>query len=113
MTTDLAARVVACLGLLASGCSLALDFGPDVLLPALDAGAPASVAADADVDVGADAEDCATSACRTTSCRAPEVECGTRCVDLQEDNRNCGACGASCGPGATRCCRGVCAARCE
>jgi len=109
---------VACLGLLASGCSLALDFGPDVLLPALDAGASttllaADAGADAGIDASADAGDCSSSACRAPSCRAPEVACGTRCVDLRDDNRNCGACGTSCDPGETRCCRGVCAARCE
>ncbi len=122
MTTDRAARVVACLGLLASGCSFALDFGPEVLLPALDAGAAEASVVGASVDAGrddtgrddasADAGDCGMSSCRT-DCRASEVACGARCVNLQDDNRNCGACGVSCGPGASHCCRGVCVARCE
>ncbi len=117
MKTDHAARLVVGLGLLASGCSFALDFGPDVLLAPLDAGAPdIAVTLDADSDAGTDAEsdagDCTAGSCRT-DCRAPEVACGTRCVDLQDDNRHCGACGVTCGPGMNHCCRGVCAERCQ
>ena len=49
-----------------------------------------------------------TEDCRDRSC------CGTSCVDLQNDNRNCGACGNDCTRGTIgqSCCRGVCSSLC-
>ena len=121
------------LGLLAAAaltaCSLGLDFSPGVLLPSLDAGDGAAAdAAPADVravdapgaDVGCEractgGASCVAGQCVRSRCEEPEVDCGGMCADLQTDERHCGACGADCGSGAPRCCRGVCtdAPRCQ
>jgi hypothetical protein len=37
--------------------------------------------------------------------------CGSNCVDLMNDEKNCGACGAEC-TGGTTCCDGICRALC-
>ncbi len=58
----------------------------------VDAGVPADV----DLSCGADVPCAAGTAC-----------CGGRCVQVQTDNANCGACGTACTAGRT-CCGGAC-----
>jgi hypothetical protein len=41
------------------------------------------------------------------ACEDGLTQCGSRCVDLATDDRNCSACGATCAAGST-CCGGVC-----
>ena len=105
-----------------AGCSVALDFGPGVLLPSLDGGRAdaAEAAVDAPADLGCGdapcgceractgATVCVAGECVRPRCEAPEVECGVMCADVRADARHCGACGVTCGPGAPRCCRGAC-----
>jgi hypothetical protein len=113
-----AERVAAVLGLLALPCcTVALDFSPGALQPSLDGGGrDALPGVDAPVDahaseVGADA--CTMGSCQGMNCPSPLVACGDQCVNLLTDARHCGVCGASCGPGAPRCCNGACSARCR
>jgi hypothetical protein len=50
-----------------------------------------------------------TADCRDQTC------CGTSCVDLMNDVRNCGACGNNCSNSGTigqTCCNGVCSSFC-
>jgi hypothetical protein len=47
---------------------------------------------------------CASGICE---CISPEVECGGRCTNLENDNVNCGACDNSC-PSETTCKKGSC-----
>ncbi len=61
-----------------------------------DTDGDADTDADADADAGADAGTCEDGAL-----------CGGACVDLQTDDRHCGACGAACVGGA--CIDGACA----
>src|SRR5262249_49070153 len=47
------------------------------------------------------------------SCSGGLTACGGVCVDTKADDRNCGACGNSCGPVdgfSSRCCGGTCCA---
>ena len=46
------------------------------------------------------------------TCATPRMACGGGCVDTTSDPANCGACGASCGSGAS-CCGGSCATSCS
>lgn len=46
-------------------------------------------------------------------CAAGLARCGSSCVDLGASPQHCGACDNACGPGANRCCRGTCMARCN
>ena len=45
--------------------------------------------------------------CQPFTCPAGQTNCNGVCHDLQTDESNCGACGASCG-GVQGCCSGVC-----
>ena len=56
-----------------------------------------------------DDADCCEGACETGFCRcAPgEERCGDACVDVSSDVTSCGACGNTCGAGAT-CASGAC-----
>ncbi len=46
-------------------------------------------------------------ACGGDSCPAGQASCGGSCIDLMEDDANCGACGAAC-TGAQHCAAGAC-----
>lgn len=48
-----------------------------------------------------------TTATGGTSCTGGQTSCSGGCVSLQSDDRNCGACGTSCGTG-QRCSAGTC-----
>ncbi len=48
----------------------------------------------------------------TSRCLAGSTSCGSTCVNLQEDQLNCGACGNACGAGLV-CSAGACAATCQ
>ena len=45
------------------------------------------------------------------SCEVPEELCGTRCINTQNDGRNCGGCGMECAAGSF-CSAGVCSRSC-
>ena len=50
-------------------------------------------------------KNCVDGAC---ACAAGKTRCGTRCVDLRDNENHCGACGRTCGPD-VRCRDGTCA----
>ena len=51
----------------------------------------------------------ATFTTTTTTCAAPEADCGGACVNVQTSAANCGACGTAC-PAGQQCSAGVCGA---
>lgn len=67
-----------------------------------------------------------TSSTAGSTCKPPNAVCGTACVDVNTDAKNCGGCGnackgtstcvagvCSCPAGTQRCCGGdICAAKC-
>ena len=116
MKADGVARVMAGLGIVLSGCSLALNFGPEVLLPALDAGPRDGSPSDAPGD-GADratsdadaSPDCGATTC---ACAPGTGDCDgvatNGCeTDLTTSDAHCGACQAAC-VGLMRCSASAC-----
>jgi hypothetical protein len=82
--------------------------------PVLDGGADAfasDVGAN-DVTAGLDASGPAAEAASDAPfCSTPFWDCGGKCVNLESDSDNCGACGAVCAPGQP-CSAGKCACLC-
>ncbi len=73
----------------------------EVILPVVDAGIIIPVVLDAGAPTSCETDTCCNGA--TTSC------CGGACVDLANDDNNCGSCGNVCGSG--ECChQGSCSA---
>jgi len=52
------------------------------------------------------------TACSKSECLTGSTKCGTTCVNLQQDQLNCGACGTSCAGGQV-CSAGACALSCQ
>jgi len=110
-----AERVAAVLGLLLLPCcTVALDFGPGVLLPSIDAGAlDAAGGADSQADAPmADAPMADASCDGRCVCSPGRGDCdgdpANGCeTDLLATDLHCGTCGQACG-GTTRCSDGLC-----
>jgi len=115
----LAERAAAALCLLLlPGCTVALDFGPGVLLPALDAASLDAAALDAPGSADSQAEAAVDAPMADASCDGRCVcapgrgDCdgdpANGCeVDLLVTDRHCGTCGQACS-GTTRCSDGLC-----
>ena len=70
------------------------------------AGAQLDHAGTCATDAGIDATDWGT--CNTTSCLAPFICCGSRCVNPMNDPQNCGRCAGACPSGSYYCSGGQC-----
>ena len=94
-------------------CTVGLDFSPGALQPSLDGGGRDALSgADATPDAVSDNGCDGRCACATGRGDCDGVAANGCETDLTATENHCGACGTSCGPGAHRCCRGVCAVRC-
>lgn len=110
-----AERVAAVLGmLLLPCCTVALDFGPGVLLPSLDAGVlDAAGGADSQADAATDDAPVADASCDGRCVCAPgrgdcDGDPANGCeADLLVTDLHCGTCGQACS-GTTRCSDGLC-----
>nr|MBK7070118.1 hypothetical protein [Deltaproteobacteria bacterium] len=109
-----AERVAAVLGLLfLPCCTVALDFGPGVLLPSLDAGVlDAAGGTDSQADAATDAPGADARCDGRCVCSPGRGDCdgdpANGCeVDLLVTDLHCGTCGQAC-TGTTRCSVGLC-----
>ena len=95
------------IGWILAGCSFLFPFDPD---GNGDADGDADADADGDADGDADANPCASGDQDGKRCDWGRISggkcCGRRCVDLETDEQNCGACERLCEAG--RCVGGAC-----